>query len=131
GTIRWRGWRLPLVAFAPLIGQGAEQGGLGHKVVVLKSLRGQPTMPYFALLTKGLPRLVTVSRDRLEAAGDADADGQAQIGARPVRALARPLRRLQPRWAGGAVRRLRLRGCFVCATCASAWWRSVLQRVPR
>src|SRR5690606_26049565 len=82
GTIRWRGWRLPLVAFAPLIGQGAEQGGLGHKVVVLKSLGGQPTMPYFALLTKGFPRLVTVSRDRLEAVGDADADGQAQIGVR-------------------------------------------------
>ena len=71
GTIRWRGWRLPLVAFAPLIGQGAEQGGLGHKVIVLKTLGGQATMPYFALLTKGFPRLVTVSRERLAAAGEA------------------------------------------------------------
>ena len=48
GTIRWRGWRLPLVAFAPLIGHEAEVGGLGPKVVVLKTLGGQPTMPYFA-----------------------------------------------------------------------------------
>lgn len=70
GTIRWRGWRLPLVAFAPLIGQGAEQGGLAHKVIVLKTLGGQATMPYFALLTKGFPRLVTVSRDRLAAVDD-------------------------------------------------------------
>ena len=70
GTIRWRGWRLPLVAFAPFTGQGPEQGGLGHKVVVLKTLGGQPTMPYFALLTRGFPRLVTVSRERLEDAGD-------------------------------------------------------------
>lgn len=70
GSIRWRGWRLPLVAFAPFTGQGPEQGGLGHKVVVLKTLGGQPTMPYFALLTRGFPRLVTVSRDRLEEAGD-------------------------------------------------------------
>lgn len=65
GTIRWRGWRLPLVAFAPLSGQGPEQGGLGHKVIVLKTLGGQATLPFFALLTKGFPRLVTVSRDRL------------------------------------------------------------------
>jgi chemosensory pili system protein ChpC len=72
GTIRWRGWRLPLVAFAPLIGQGAEVGGLGHKVVVLKTLGGQSTLPYFALLTRGFPRLVTVSRDRLEAVHDSD-----------------------------------------------------------
>ena len=69
GTIRWRGWRLPLVAFAPFTGQGPEQGGLGHKVIVLKTLGGQATMPYFALLTRGFPRLVTVSRERLEDAG--------------------------------------------------------------
>ena len=35
GRIRWRGWRLPLVAFAPFAGLGAEHGGLGSKVVVL------------------------------------------------------------------------------------------------
>ena len=77
GTIRWRGWRLPLVAFAPFTGLGPVRGGLGHKVIVLKTLGGQPTMPYFALLTRGFPRLVTVSRDRLteDADGAADAPG--------------------------------------------------------
>jgi chemosensory pili system protein ChpC len=77
GTIRWRGWLLPLVAFAPLSGHGPEQGGLGHKVVVLKALGGQATMPYFALLAKGFPRLVAVSREGL--AGDAD-DGELEPG---------------------------------------------------
>ena len=71
GSLRWRGWRLPLVAFAPFSGQGREQGGLGHKVVVLKTLGGQPTMPFFALLTRGFPRLVTVSREGLQADEDA------------------------------------------------------------
>ena len=71
GRLRWRGWRLPLVAFAPLAGLGEEQGGLGSKVIVLKALGGQSTMPYFALLTKGFPRLVTVSADALvEEAGE-------------------------------------------------------------
>ena len=63
GHIRWRGWQLPLVAFARLTGIAEEQGGLGSKVVVLKALGGDSKAPYFAILTQGFPRLVTVARD--------------------------------------------------------------------
>ena len=65
GRLRWRGWRLPLVAFAPLAGLGAGQGGLGSKVIVLKALSGNALVPNFALLIKGFPRLVTISRASL------------------------------------------------------------------
>jgi chemosensory pili system protein ChpC len=65
GRIRWRGWQLPLVSFARLAGTADEGGGLGSKVIVLKALGGNPRAPYFALLTQGFPRLVTVSRERL------------------------------------------------------------------
>lgn len=71
GRIRWRGWQLPLVAFARATGIAEESGGLGSKVVVLKALGSDARMPHFALLTQGFPRLVTVSRDTLVAdAGD-------------------------------------------------------------
>jgi chemosensory pili system protein ChpC len=70
GRIRWRGWQLPLVAFARLAGIADERGGLGSKVVVLKALGGDPKTPFFALLTQGFPRLVTVSHAAL--AADAD-----------------------------------------------------------
>ena len=63
GRIRWRGWQLPLVAFARLSRIAEEQGGLGSKVIVLKALGGDPKAPYFAILTQGFPRLVTVARD--------------------------------------------------------------------
>ena len=65
GRIRWRGWELPLIAFSRLAGIAPEAGGLGSKVVVLKALGGDPKSPYFAILTQGFPRLVTVSPDRL------------------------------------------------------------------
>lgn len=65
GRIRWRGWQLPLVAFGRLSGLASERGGLGSKVVVLRALGGNPRAPYFALLTQGFPRLVTVSREAL------------------------------------------------------------------
>jgi chemosensory pili system protein ChpC len=56
-----------LLAFARLAGIADEQGGLGSKVVVLKALGGDAKAPFFALLTQGFPRLVTVSRDALVA----------------------------------------------------------------
>lgn len=66
GRIRWRGWHLPLVAFSRLAGiAGEEQGGLGSKVLIFKALGGNPRLPFFAVLTQGFPRLVTVSRHGL------------------------------------------------------------------
>ena len=59
------GWQMPLVAFSRMAGIADEQGGLGSKVVVLKALGGNPQAPYFAVLTQGFPRLVTVPRDEL------------------------------------------------------------------
>jgi chemosensory pili system protein ChpC len=67
GRIRWRGWQLPLIAFARLSGIAEEKGGLGSKVVVLKALGGNAQAPFFALLTQGFPRLVTVSSNALVA----------------------------------------------------------------
>ena len=66
GRIRWRGWQLPLVAFSQMAGIIAkERGGLGSKVIVLKALGGDPKAPFFAVLTQGFPRLVTVSEGAL------------------------------------------------------------------
>lgn len=61
GRIRWHGWQVPLVAFSQLAGIARDKPGLGSKVVVLKALGGNPRAPYFAILTQGFPRLVTVA----------------------------------------------------------------------
>ena len=67
GNVRWRGWQLPLVAFARLTGIADEQPGLGNKMIVLKAFGGQGKLPFFAVLTQGFPRLVTVSQSGLVA----------------------------------------------------------------
>jgi chemosensory pili system protein ChpC len=82
GRMRWRGWQLPLIAFARLSGIAPEKGGLGSKVIVLKALGGDPKFPYFAVLTQGFPRLVTVSSDSVvedEVEGDLPAGVQARV----------------------------------------------------
>ena len=70
GRIRWRGWQLPLVSFSRFAGIAEEQGGMGSKVIVLKALGGDAKRPFFALLTQGFPRLVTVTETTLSAEGD-------------------------------------------------------------
>ena len=74
GRIRWRGWRLPLISFARLAGYADTEGEMGAKVVVLKALGGHAKVPYFAMLTQGFPRLVTVAADQLMVDAQADAD---------------------------------------------------------
>ena len=62
GRIRWRGWQVPLIAFSTLAGMGEHDASLrGQRVLVLKTLGGDTRLPYFAMLTQGFPRLVTVS----------------------------------------------------------------------
>ena len=80
GNIRWRGWRLPLLSFSRLAGWSQEAGQIGAKVVVLKALGGNPKLPYFAVLSQGFPRLVTVSRAALSDLGEGGDIGE--IGAR-------------------------------------------------
>jgi len=67
GQVRWRGWELPLVAFSRLTGIAEEKPGLGNKMIVLKAFGGQGKLPFFAVLTQGFPRLVTVSQAGLAA----------------------------------------------------------------
>lgn len=65
GNIRWHGWEVPLLSFAQLTGLGDESLAANSKMVVLKSLSGSESLPYFALLTQSFPRLVSVPRDGL------------------------------------------------------------------
>jgi chemosensory pili system protein ChpC len=70
GRIRWRGWRLPLMSFSKFAGWGSEKGTFGTKVAVLKALGNNAKLPYFALLSTGFPRLVTVSTANLQEVHD-------------------------------------------------------------
>ena len=71
GRIRRRGWQLPLLSFSRFSGIAEEQGGMGSKVIVLKALGGNSRQPYFAMLTQGFPRLVTVAESTLATLEDA------------------------------------------------------------
>ncbi len=73
GQIAWHGWKVPLLSFARLSGLGEEPAAVNNKIVVLKALGGQASLPYFALLTASFPQLISVPRDGLLADASEDA----------------------------------------------------------
>ncbi|KGO98512.1 chemotaxis protein CheW [Novilysobacter defluvii] len=73
GRMRWRGWPVPLVAAARMAGARIDVVTLGTKVLVFKALGGDPRLPYFAVLSNGFPRLVTISRGTIRSEPDGTA----------------------------------------------------------
>jgi chemosensory pili system protein ChpC len=65
GAIRWKGYRLPLIAFSKMAQWNEQTTTAGSKVAIVKALSGHERLPYFAFLTAGFPRLVNISSDQL------------------------------------------------------------------
>lgn len=72
GRIQWHGWEVPLVAFARLAGLGDEPVARNNRVIVLKGMAGDETLPYVALQAASFPQLVSVPRDSLLADASED-----------------------------------------------------------
>ena len=74
GRVRWRGWGLPIVSFSRMVGWSNESASLGAKVAVLKGVGNHAKMPYFAILTQGFPRLITIVDNEVTESNDPDID---------------------------------------------------------
>ncbi len=67
GTVSWRGWDIPLIDFAILTGGQVEPTvDSSYNMAVLKSINRPEDMPYFAVLSRGIPKLQLVSRGDMQ-----------------------------------------------------------------
>ncbi|MCX7554765.1 chemotaxis protein CheW [Marinicella sp. S1101] len=67
GTVSWRGWDIPLIDFAVLTGSNTEQNvDSSFNLAVLKSINHAENMPYFAVLSRGIPKLQLISRGDMQ-----------------------------------------------------------------
>lgn len=67
GTVSWRGWDIPLIDFAVLTGSVVEPNiNSSYNLAVLKSINHPEDMPYFAVLSRGIPKLQLVSRGDMQ-----------------------------------------------------------------
>ena len=67
GTVSWRGWDIPLIDFAVLTGADtSDDVNSTYNLAVLKSINHPEEMPYFAVLSRGIPKLQLVSRGDMQ-----------------------------------------------------------------
>jgi len=67
GTVSWRGWNIPLIDFAVLTGSTSDDSiSSTYNLAVLKSINHPEDMPYFAVLSRGIPKLQLVSRGDMQ-----------------------------------------------------------------
>ncbi len=82
GTVSWRGWDIPLIDFARLTNSEASDGvESSNNLAVLKCINRPEDMPYFAVLSRGIPKLQLVSR------GDMQLHEQMQINHNAIASL--------------------------------------------
>jgi len=66
GTIDWREQKVPLVSFEGLLDIPIQQVTERTKIVVLNTLNGNTKLPYIALSSQSIPRLIKVSSETLK-----------------------------------------------------------------
>lgn len=66
GMLSWRGTKIPLVFFEGACGDPVpESESKQRKIAVLKTLRADPTMPFIAVVTQGIPHAIKISPEML------------------------------------------------------------------
>lgn len=77
GTIIWREQRIPLISFEVFVNGKAAPAGMRSRIVVLKGVSKREEMPYYAVLTRQIPRLVTVYEESIEPLDEGFGDSEA------------------------------------------------------
>ena len=75
GVLRWREHNLPVVAMESLCGFGLPQSERGTRISIVNSVKPSSSLPFYAMVTAGIPRLFSA---------DADALGESHLAARSL-----------------------------------------------
>lgn len=66
GKVKWRGLMLPLLSFEAANGDSYEKADTS-RIAVINSISDNQKLPFFAIVTQGIPRLVKVTEDSIDA----------------------------------------------------------------
>jgi len=75
GSLRWRDQELPVVSMESLCGFGLPQSERGARISILNSVRPGSALPFYAMVTADIPRLISA---------DADALGESMLAVRTL-----------------------------------------------
>jgi chemosensory pili system protein ChpC len=65
GRLQWRDKELPVISMERLCGFSLPQGGRGSRISVVNSVSTDASLPFYAMVTAGIPRLFSADADAL------------------------------------------------------------------
>ncbi len=65
GALRWRDQQLPIISMERLCGFNLPQSERGARISVLNSVQADSDMPFYAIVTAGIPRLFSADEEAL------------------------------------------------------------------
>ncbi len=65
GSLRWRDKLLPIISMERLCGFNLPQGGRAARISILNSVQADSDMPFYAIVTAGIPRLFSADEEAL------------------------------------------------------------------
>jgi chemosensory pili system protein ChpC len=65
GSLRWRDQQLPVVSLESLFGFDLPQSERGARISVVNSVKAGAPLPFYAMVTAGIPRLFSADADAL------------------------------------------------------------------
>lgn len=72
GYCDWRGHRLPVVSVEVVHGHAAPAIDKNTRIAVINTIKGDAGVPFYAILTRGIPHLVKLGDDDINLAGAFD-----------------------------------------------------------
>ena len=80
GFIKWRGLRLPLLSYEAANGSDIAALPDNARIAVTNTIgEHQPPLSFMAVVTQGIPRLITVQKEELAVATDSSAIGPVDV----------------------------------------------------
>jgi chemosensory pili system protein ChpC len=71
GNIDWRGIRIPVISFEAINERADSPSGAGFsktgRIAVLNGIGGDATLPFYGIVTQGIPRLITMDETSIHA----------------------------------------------------------------
>lgn len=72
GMLEWRTVQVPVISFELINGQAQPAAVRGQRIAVLNGVQGDERLPFCALVTQGVPRLMRVMADEMTEEKEAD-----------------------------------------------------------
>lgn len=70
GLLAWRGVSVPLLSFETMLGGKAVEAGAQARIAVINGISLDKKVPFFAMATQGIPRLVKVDSEHISTVDD-------------------------------------------------------------